>query len=90
MEEGIIEQLRKEIHDLKRRAANVSRDELVDLAERLGRKKRKASTKHPMYLSTLPNTYSLSIPNKPGKYTVISILKQLEGDVDLWDGYSEK
>lgn len=90
MDEKILVKLRGKIEDLRRQAANTSRDELEKLALNLGRKRRKASSKHPMYISPLPGTFSLSIPYNPGKGTVLSILKQLEGDLDIWEGNQEQ
>ena len=83
-----IEEWRQRWDDFRGRAANVSRDEIARFAECLGRKRRKSSTKHPMYESPLPDRRALSIPghSKLKKGTVLSILKDLAKDIDSWEG----
>lgn len=78
--------IRGEIEAARRKPQ--SQDDLIRLAERLGRTRSKRG-KEPTWVTDLPDLFPLSIPYakggdlKPG--TKKSILNQLEGDVLAWD-----
>jgi len=85
MDQDHIEKWRGELESFRQKLGNIHYTELIKFAESLGRSKRKASTKHPMYESCLTGRRALSIPGHKGclsKGTARSILDVLEGDID--------
>jgi len=77
-----IDEIREEIGDLRRRSANVKREELENVAFRLGWQFRPKKGGEPRYQK--PNRYPLFIPNhrKLKKYTTGGIIDALEEDLD--------
>lgn len=80
MDEQKINRLRKELIELRRKIANIKRNELVNFAIACGRIQAKRG-KEDYYI--LPNRPPLSIPrhNKLNKFTVRNILDFLEEDL---------
>lgn len=83
MNQNDIEKWRGIIEDMRGRLANVSRREIVSLAEMLGRIL-KSGGKHPAYVSPLSRP-NVSIPNNLKKWTAKGIIDVLERDVDAWE-----
>lgn len=79
-----LRRLKKKLEKLRTRPANIKPEELINLAEALGRE-RSNRGKEPTYISALlPYRTPLSIPNHPGslnKFTAGSILDTLEQDI---------
>lgn len=80
--------LQRELDDLRAAKHNIKGDDLVRLAQKLGRQKIKRG-KHPTYESVpFPETRAITIPGHSSikAYTAISILDDLEGiDIQRWN-----
>lgn len=79
-----IRRLKKQVSRLRNRIANIRSQELVRLAQQLGRGQSERG-KEPTYISELlPHSRPISIPNHPGslkKFTAGNILDALERDI---------
>ncbi len=74
------------INTLRNSPNNIRSKELKSLAKSLGRKKEKRG-KHDTYVSGLPGTTALPIPDHSGSLaerTALSILDDLERDAFIW------
>jgi hypothetical protein len=84
MDKVKLNRLKRRIAKMRLHPANIKSQDLIRLAEALGREKSKRG-KEPTYVSLLlPDNKPISIPNHPGslnKYTVGNILDALELDI---------
>ena len=84
MNKGKLEKLKIELESFRNKKGNIIPNELITLAEKLGRKKVKRG-KEPTYESELlPKSRPLTIPKHSralNKYTAGSILDQLDQDI---------
>jgi hypothetical protein len=85
MDRSTLEALRDELEALWVGAFNVKRPALVSFAESVGRRLSNRG-KEPTYVSILPGRNPLSIPGHKLKgFTVKSILRTLDADLDCWE-----
>jgi hypothetical protein len=84
MDKAKLTRAKKKLARLRSHIANIRSQELISLAESLGRELYKRG-KEPNYVSTImPKKRPISIPNHPGslnKFTAGSILDDLEQDI---------
>jgi predicted RNA binding protein YcfA (HicA-like mRNA interferase family) len=80
-----IERCRTKVAELRRRAANVARGELVHLVESIGWALRLKKGGHPVYEKKKPWRYPITIPAKVNRHLVNGILDRIEDDLDRED-----
>ena len=86
MDRKRIDELRGELEELRAGAFNVKPSRLIEFAKSCGRSRANRG-KEPTYVSSLPGRNPLSIPGHSTikGFTVKSILRVLEADLDCWE-----
>lgn len=87
MDQAAIDYWRGELAKLRGRLGNIKPNEIITLAEALGRKQRPGSSP-PIYVSPLPGRRSLPIhyhAKAMKRGTAKGSLDILEGDLDAWE-----
>jgi hypothetical protein len=76
------------------RRKSQTQSDLIDLAMRLGRRRKAGKSKEPTYVTDLPGRYPLSIPYNKGRDlppgTKKSVLNTLEEDADEWEAFLQE
>ncbi|MDQ3747877.1 MAG: hypothetical protein M3367_02510 [Acidobacteriota bacterium] len=93
MDEKKLAKIKREIDSAKQGAGNLKHRDLANIAKTLGRVRSKSRTSEPTFVSTLLNTNVITIPDHArglNKITALSILNQLEDDVNKFEEQIEE